>query len=170
MPTRSNLDYYREPGPITCLDRYTEFLNWLTSDTRAICQVVQGLLVHDRWINRYGSPFDPGQVYDSNIAYMEDLLDKAVQLDPRSLALPRAVERRVICCCREFATLFCAMLRFKGIPARSRCGFGRYFGAGWFEDHWICEYWDAARSHWVRADPQYESTADLQAPEEILKR
>ncbi|RPJ52430.1 MAG: transglutaminase domain-containing protein [Chloroflexi bacterium] len=156
MPAISVLDYYCEPGPITRLDRYAEFLNWLTDDTRAIYQVVQSLLVHDLWIERYGSPLDPAQEYDTRIAYMEDWLDKAIQLDPRSLALPRAVERRVICCCREFATLFCAMLRFKGIPARSRCGFGRYFGVGWFEDHWICEYWDAAQSRWVQADPQLD--------------
>jgi hypothetical protein len=156
MSTPFVLDYYREPGPITCLDRYADFLNWLTSDVRAIYQVVQGLLVHDSWIEQYGSPLDWSRSYGTRIAYMEDLLDKAVQLDPRSLALPRAVERRVICCCREFATLFCAMLRYKGIPARSRCGFGRYFGEGWFEDHWICEYWDAAQSRWVQADPQLD--------------
>ncbi len=138
MPTPSVLDYYREPGAITRLDRYSDFLNWLTDDARAICQVVQGLLVHDGWIRRYGFPFNHGQKYETKFASMEDLLDKAAQLDPHSLALPRSVDRRVICCCREFATLLCAMLRFKGIPARSRCGFGRYFGAGWFEFRYPC--------------------------------
>ncbi len=159
MPSSTSpsiLDYYRQPGPITRLDRYADFLNWLTNDVRAIYQVVQGLLVHDMWIASYGTPLDWSQSYEPNIAYMEDLLDKACQLDARSLALPRAPERRVVCCCREFATLFCAMLRFKGIPARSRCGFGTYFGYGYFEDHWMCEYWDAGRERWVQADPQID--------------
>jgi hypothetical protein len=139
------LSYYREPGPITRLDRYQPFLDWLTDDVRAIFQVVQGLLVHDLWVEQYGAPLDWSHSYDTQTAYMEDLLDKALQLDPRSLALPRAPERRVVCCCREFATLFCAILRNKGIPARSRCGFGRYFSPEVYEDHWMCETWQAGQ-------------------------
>ena len=61
----------------------------------------------------------------------------------------------MIACCREFATLMCALLRAKGIPARSRCGFAVYFGWGdLYEDHWICEYWNGTR--WVMADPQLD--------------
>ncbi len=87
---------------------------------------------------------------------MEDLLDKALQLDPRSLALPRSPEQRVVCCCREFATLFCAILRNTGIPARSRCGFGLYFVEGYYEDHWMCEYWDQHQERWIQVDPQID--------------
>jgi hypothetical protein len=49
-----------------------------------------------------------------------------------------------------------AMLRAKGIPARARCGFGGYFGTGWFEDHWVCEYWHAGRQRWQLVDPQID--------------
>jgi hypothetical protein len=87
---------------------------------------------------------------------MEDLLDRALRLDPRSPALPRSPEARVICCCREFATLFCAILRYKGIPARSRCGFGRYFSPEYYEDHWICEYWEQSQGRWIQVDPQMD--------------
>jgi hypothetical protein len=49
----------------------------------------------------------------------------------------------------------CALLRAKGIPARSRCGFATYFGwTGQYEDHWICEYWNGER--WIMADPQLD--------------
>ena len=150
------LHYYSEPGIITRLDRYGSFLDWLTDDVRAICQVVQGILIHDMWIEQYGAALDWSHSYDTRMAYMEDLLDKALQLDPRSLALPRSPERRVVCCCREFATLLCAILRYKGIPARSRCGFGLYFAPGYFEDHWMCEYWDARQERWVRVDAQID--------------
>ncbi len=153
----SVLTYYREPGLITRLDRYADFLGWLTNDVRAIFQVVQGLLIHDSWIERYGTTPDWSHFYHPRIAYMKDLLDRALELDPRSLALPRSPEQRVICCCREFATLFCAILRHKGIPARSRCGFGRYFAPGYYEDHWMCEYWEAQQSRWVQVDPQMDA-------------
>ena len=48
------------------------------------------------------------------------------------------------------------MLRAQDIPARARCGFGGYFGTGWFEDHWVCEYWNAAAGRWVLADTQID--------------
>lgn len=48
------------------------------------------------------------------------------------------------------------MLCAKGIPARARCGFGAYFNPGYFEDHWVCEYWDSSKKRWVLADPQFD--------------
>jgi hypothetical protein len=47
-------------------------------------------------------------------------------------------------------------LRAKGVPARARCGFGAYFNAGHFEDHWVCEYWNAAVARWVLVDAQID--------------
>ena len=48
------------------------------------------------------------------------------------------------------------MLRAKGVPARSRCGFAAYFNPPNFEDHWVCEYWDAQDRRWRLADPQID--------------
>lgn len=149
------LKYYSVPGEITCLDKYKAFTDWLTEEPNAICQVVQGLIVHDMWVEQYGADYIKAHEYTQRIAYMEDLLDKAVELDHSNLAIPRHPRDRVIACCREFATLMCALLRAKGIPARSRCGFAVYFGwNGQYEDHWICEYWNGER--WIMADPQLD--------------
>jgi len=153
----SLLDYYATPGQITDLSPYQEQVAWLSDDVRMIFQVVQGLLIHDLWLQSYGVRMRQEQLYSTKIAYMTDLVDKAIELDPRSIAIPRAPEQRVICCCREFATLFCAMLRAKGIPARSRCGFSTYFARpGMFEDHWICEFYSAEQTRWVKVDPQLD--------------
>ena len=113
------LKYYSHSGNITKIGKYSKFLDWLTDDPRAIYQVVQGLLIHDLWVENYGIKLNKTQEYQQNIAYMEDILDKAIELDSRSLSIPRAPKNRVICCCREFATLMCAILRHKGIPASS---------------------------------------------------
>jgi hypothetical protein len=48
------------------------------------------------------------------------------------------------------------MLRAEGVPARSRCGFAAYFNPPNFEDHWVCEYWDAQDRCWRLADPQID--------------
>jgi hypothetical protein len=152
---QSVLDYYREPGPITNLAKHKEFTDWLVADPSALYQVAQGLIVHDMWVTSYGIEYKQENEYPQKTAWMEDLLDKALQLDSRSLAIPRAPEKRVIACCREFATLYCALLRAKGIPARSRCGFATYFGWGQnYEDHWVTEWWNG--SGWVLMDPQLD--------------
>lgn len=149
------LKYYSEPGEITRLHKHKAFTEWLTDDPNAIYQVVQGLIVHDRWLADYGGSYTETHAYPQKTAYMEDLLDKALELDNSSLAIPRHPRDRVIACCREFATLMCALLRAKGLPARSRCGFALYFGwNGIYEDHWVCEYWNGTR--WVMADPQLD--------------
>ncbi len=147
--------YYSRPGEITTLNKYRKFTSWLTDDPDSICQVVQGLLVHDMWFEHYGLEYIKENGYPQKIAYMEDLLDKAYEIDPGNLAYPRHPAKRVVACCREFATLMCAILRAKGIPARSRCGFATYFGwDGNYEDHWICEYYNGTR--WVMCDPQID--------------
>jgi hypothetical protein len=48
------------------------------------------------------------------------------------------------------------MLRTHGVPARARCGFGAYFRRGYFEDHWVCEYWNDDESRWILADAQID--------------
>lgn len=149
------LEYYNKPGEITNIDKYKTFIKWLAADPSAIYQVVQGLIVHDSWIGDYGESYNKTHEYSQKTVYMEDLLDKALEIDSSNLAIPRHPRDRVIACCREFATLMCAFLRAKGIPARSRCGFALYFGwDGKFEDHWICEYWNGDR--WVMSDPQLD--------------
>jgi hypothetical protein len=151
------LAYYAESGEVTDLSRHAEFVGWLTDDIRALNQVVQSLLIHDGWLSSYETPRRPEQLYDTQIAFAADLLDKALQLDPRSLAIPRAPGQRVICCCREFATLLCAVLRQKGVPARSRCGFATYLAwPGYYEDHWVCEYYHREQQRWVLVDPQID--------------
>ena len=48
------------------------------------------------------------------------------------------------------------MLQSLGIPARARCGFGKYFLSGWYEDHWICEYWSEEHHKWIMVDAQLD--------------
>lgn len=63
-----------------------------------------------------------------------------------------------------------AILCAKGIPARARCGFGSYFNPGYFEDHWVCEYRNAAQARWVLADPQFDDVwrAKLKINHDVL--
>jgi hypothetical protein len=85
-----------------------------------------------------------------------DLLAEIVARDPRPLEVARAPAGRLPGNCRHFTVLMTAMLRAHGTPARARCGFGGYFGTPMFEDHWVCEYWDAGRQRWLLVDAQVD--------------
>src|SRR5437763_1324295 len=75
-------------------------------------------------------------------------------IDPAPLAQARPPGRRLIGVCRHFTVLAVALLRLRGTPARSRCGFGTYFD-GTPVDHWVVEYWDGRA--WKLGDAQMDA-------------
>ena len=143
--------YFSQAGLLTEMSKHKAKIDALTANPEAVCQIVQGLMLHGGWFGSYGLPEKPEVL----VMRMDDLLDRILGRDPRSLAVARLPEDRVIACCREFAVLSCAILRLKGVPARARCGFATYLdGGGGLGDHWIVEYWDGRR--WIMNDPQID--------------
>jgi Transglutaminase-like superfamily len=56
------------------------------------------------------------------------VVEVLLALDPAApLSEIREPGQRVVGTCRHFALLACALLRFRGIAARVRCGFATYF-------------------------------------------
>ena len=54
-PTRQEvLRYDADPGPVNNIEKVRGFVDWLTDDVCPIFQVVQGVLIHDGWVNSYG--------------------------------------------------------------------------------------------------------------------
>jgi hypothetical protein len=152
-----DLAYYAEPDKLTDLSDFKDFTDWLSPDPRVIFQVAQGLIVHDMWLGRYGIKDRPEQWRNVCTLSASDMLTQVASLrkDGLSLAVPRSPEERIIACCREFTVLATALFRAKGIPARARCGFALYLAEpGFYEDHWMCEYWDGKA--WVGIDPQID--------------
>jgi Transglutaminase-like superfamily len=111
----------------------------------------------------YGVEVPPARIDEVETRPASAIVDTIQRLDGRPLAEVRPPERRMIGNCRQFSTLSCALLRRAGIPARARCGFGTYFEKGKYIDHWVVEYWDAARDGWRRVDSQLD-----QAQHEML--
>jgi hypothetical protein len=88
-------------------------------------------------------------------------------LDQAPLSVPRESGKRVIGTCRHFAVISCALLRYRGIPARVRSGFATYFQPGQGLDHWITEYWDDATRRWMRIDSEILGQSVLTHPEDV---
>lgn len=150
------LTYYATPGPMTDWGDYAHLPDVLPTDVEALCQIVQGLLIHVFWAERYGVHLPAERMDELGLRRVADKMPRLLELDPRPLAEARPLERRLVGNCRDFSVLLTALLRHQGTPARARCGFGTYFLPGHFEDHWVCEYWNAQEARWVFVDAQLD--------------
>ncbi len=150
------LDYFAAPGPFTSAGERAALFEQLPADVGALCKVVQGLMIHVFWAERYGLRIPDERQGELQLRPVGPKLDRIIELDPRPLAEARPPERRLVGNCRDFTVLLTAMLRHQGVPARARCGFGRYFLPNHYEDHWVCEYWNAAQARWVLVDAQLD--------------
>ncbi len=53
-PRTDLLNYYAQPGPMTDPQTYASWLNDLPTDIPSLVKVVQGVMVHIFWAERYG--------------------------------------------------------------------------------------------------------------------
>jgi hypothetical protein len=150
------LDFYAQPGPMTKGGRHKRVLAGLPDDIGTLARIIQGLAVHQYMADAYGFKVPEKRKAESHIRPADKILDRILELDDRPLSVLRPVEKRVVGVCHHFALLMTTMLRAKGTPARYRCGFGAYFNAPYFEEHVVCEYWNAAESRWVLVDAQLD--------------
>jgi hypothetical protein len=113
--------------------------------------------VHEHMTGAYGFDLPPERRATVHLRPVAALLGQILAEDGRPLTTPREPANRLAGNCRQYTVLTVAMLRAQGIPARARCGFGAYFRAGTFEDHWVGEYWHAGLRRWVLVDAQIDA-------------
>ena len=150
------LEYYTNQSPITDPREYAHLFEGLPVEIPALCQIVQGTILHILWAERYGVKLSEGQKLEIGLRHVPRMLARLQEIDNRPLTLTREPEKRLIGHCRQFSVLLCAILRHRGVPARARCGFATYFDPGKYEYHWVCEYWKADEQRWVMVDPQLD--------------
>lgn len=150
-------EYYSGSAPMAAGGARASELRALPSDLARQCEVIQGVLVHrDMAPFLYDLKLTEQQYADGNIRPIELMLKRIHELDDRPITIARDPAHRMPTVCRHFSLMLTAILREHGIPARSRCGFGAYFNAGKFEDHWVTEYWNAKQSRWILVDAQMD--------------
>lgn len=150
------ISFYTGHGPITDPRSRGQLYDSLPSDVKDMVEVIQGLFLHVFWGERYGVTLTLSQRQHVQSRTVETVLNMIQRIDPAPLDRPRPYEKRFFGNCRDHSVLLCSMLRAKGIPARARCGFSRYFRPGRFEDHWVCEYWNSVNRRWVMVDAQLD--------------
>jgi hypothetical protein len=151
------LQFYATPSELTDPGKHAELFANLPTDIASLCEIVQGIMVHIFWAERYGLSLSDERKAEVQIRGVAQKLARLRELDDRPLTEVRPLERKLVGNCRDFSLLLCAMLRHQGVPARARCGFGAYFLPNHYEDHWVCEYWNADQEHWILVDAQLDA-------------
>ena len=153
------LEYFATPGVMTSPDSYAALFGCLPSEIGPLCRDIQGLIIHVHWLERYGVQLPKPRFGELQLRSVAAKLARIGELDPRPLTEARTIDRRLVGNCRDFSVMLASILRYRGIPARVRCGFARYFLPDHYEDHWVCEYWNAELQRWILVDSQLD---DLQ--------
>lgn len=152
-----SLAFYALPGQMTSAGPYAPLFEGLPQEIDALCRVVQGVMTHIFWAERYGLRLAEARQGEVSLRSVDQMLARLLELDPRPLVKARSLERKLVGNCRSFSVLLTSILRSQGVPARARCGFGRYFLPDHFEDHWVCEYWNASARRWTLVDAQLDA-------------
>jgi hypothetical protein len=164
----ADLDY-AAAGPITELASVSPAaltgLAGLATDPVGICAHVHSLVLQPDDATSLGVRTD--RLAEKDIRTAARLVEILMALDRAPLHQSREAAGRVIGTCRHFAVLSCALLRYRGIAARARCGFATYFQPGKGLDHWITEYWHDSNRRWVRIDSETLGRPVLDHPEDL---
>ena len=151
------LAYYAIPGPMTDPGTHRHLFDNLPTDIPGLVKVVQGLLLHIFWAERYGLELSEDRQQEVQIRPVAAKLARILEMDHRPLSEARPLQKKLVGNCRDFSVMLCAMLRYQGIPARARCGFGTYVLPDHFEDHVMCEYWRPEQERWVQVGAQLDA-------------
>lgn len=84
-------------------------------------------MIHIFWAEQYGIQLPEQRKGEVQLRSVASKLERIAELDPRPLDQARPPDKRLVGNCRDFSVLLTAMLQHQGVPARARCGFGRYF-------------------------------------------
>lgn len=157
MTTTIPPPYYASHGEMTDPKAHLALLERLPTDVAGLCEIVQGLLIHDYFgLHLYGPPPPDHDLASRETLPASERLAAILAAQNEPISTPRPAFERTVGTCRDLSLMLCALLRHHAVPARVRCGFAKYFHPPSYEDHWICEYWKAAEQRWAMADAQLD--------------
>lgn len=146
--------FYQQFGILSDPGKHQNALSAFPDDFASICSTLNKIFLHIHWASRMGVMLDEQRQAEVNIRSFERMMDRLLELESSPITTPRDITKRIVGNCRDISLLLSTILKNKGIPARSRCGFATYFTKGHYEDHWVCEYWHTAKKKWVMVDAQ----------------
>lgn len=124
------------------------------ADWTGLCRWVRNVVSHVYDATEADPPLPAARQQDRRVRRVAEILERIADAGPEDLSVERPRAQRFLGTCRDFALLACSLLRHRSVPARLRVGFAGYFDPPRFEDHWLCEAWDAEQGRWRLLDAQ----------------
>lgn len=146
------LYFYRNQGPRTKVKKDT--FHGFPKNIGNVCRKIRGLGIHPCDLHKINLELPSERTKDRYLKTVQEVVEKIRLIKDTDLTIERKPEDKIVIICKHFSMILASILREQGMPARCRCGFATYFSNGWFEDHWICEYWNGEK--WIRVDPQID--------------
>lgn len=160
------LEHYRQTGTFTYAGEYRDYFRSLPDDIPALGRLICTQVIHRTTLHEGNSNANETLLYGDMNRYpwyrmrCEDdvfltataITGELFRLDERGFVNDRQVENKLVVTCRYVSVLMSAVLKAKGIPARSRAGFAPYFREGVSMDHWINQYYSEEQKRWITID------------------
>jgi formylglycine-generating enzyme len=151
----SVLDFYRQYSSFTDPGEYTYLYKNLPDSLPELCLLIKSQFIHPFVELPQYRDIIPQERWNESIKYptVKSVLEGLQSYDSRGLVKDRKPKDRLILGCRENAILLASILKYRGIPARVRCGHAAYLIPGFHVSHTICEVWNEHDKRWTLVDP-----------------
>ncbi len=134
------------------VDAHQHALKYLPDDLTSLADSLENFMVHHAAAEGMGITVPEYAETDKNLRSVEKLLSTLLARDDRPLTEKRELPNYLYCTCHDFSLIAAATLRSRAVPARLRVGFVNYLTNNFWEDHWLCEYYQDDK--WQLFDPQ----------------
>ena len=146
------LTYFASQSALTDLGKYGEQYAAVPADVNAICGVIQGLFLKQE--ERYKYPIVNERLLGTHARKVSAVLDWVMKFKKGGNVVDaREIPDKFLASSSDYANLFVAICREKGIAARKRVGFCNGTSCDY------AEYWDG--SAWKQIDPSGEIEGEI---------
>lgn len=154
----AHLEFYCKHSRWSNPGRYNSHISEIAPVPEAVTHAVSGLIMH-AWLAKMRNVEMPTSGIEDywDGRSVQRIIDVILSRDRSPLTVSRSLENRFFGCCRHYALVAASIFRTHAVPARIRAGFATYFTSGFFEDHWVCEYWH--NGQWRLLDAELDSMA-----------
>jgi formylglycine-generating enzyme required for sulfatase activity len=153
---RSVLEFYKQYSTFTDPGEYAYLYKTLPDSLSELCSLIKSQIIHPfAELPKYSSAQIPQKRSNEYIKYttVTSILKGLLSYDSSGLVKDRKIEDRLVLICQQNAILLASILKYRGIPARIRCGFAPYLEPGFHTSHVICEVWSNYDNRWMLVDP-----------------
>lgn len=151
----SVLNFYRQYSSFTDPGEYAYLYENLPDSLPALCSLIKSQFIHPYGeLNKYREQI-PKERWNEMFSYpsVKSILEGLVSLNSSGLTKERKPEDRLVLGCQQNAILLASILKYRGIPARVRCGHVTYLIPDFHTSHTICEVWNEDENRWMLVDP-----------------